>query len=205
MLYLGTISQKALGLLKRFMLDDHLSNFSLAGGTALALQLGHRISIDLDLFNQMEFDAEDLKMHLVSNYGFKISGVAKNTLSGFVEGVKIDFISHCYNMLDIPSLQNDLRLYSLKDIAAMKLNAVCNRGTRKDFADIYRLFDVFSLPQQLSFYKAKYGQEDLMMLFKSLLYFEDAELEPDPQYLDENVSWQNVKQTIADKVRKIEF
>lgn len=205
MLYLETIPQEALGLLRSFMSAHYLSDFSLAGGTALALQLGHRVSVDLDLFSQNAFDAELLKANMVSNYGFQINGIAKNTLRGFAGNVKVDLISHQYQILNKPSIQNGIRLYSLEDIAAMKLNAICNRGTKKDFADIYSLCDVFPLQFQLGCYKKKYDQEDLLMVLKSLVYFEDAELDPDPNWLDNNLSWQKVKERIVEEMINLDL
>ena len=96
MLKQNSVSRELLVLLHELMQDHFLSGFKLVGGTALALQIGHRISIDLDFFNNNPFDENKLFDYLAQEYDFKLSYQDKNTLKGEISGIKVDFISHQY-------------------------------------------------------------------------------------------------------------
>ena len=99
--------------------------------------------------------------------------------------------------------EGDIRLAGLKDIAAMKLSAVANRGRKKDFIDVARLLDVFSLDQMLSFYKEKFSVSELSFPLRGLMYFDDAEEDPMPEMFDSNFTWENVKKKIIDTTRAL--
>ncbi len=118
------------------MNDELLKDFFLVGGTALSLQIGHRISIDLDFFNQSAFDENFLIAELESKYKFRLDYQSKNTLKGEIENIKVDFITHNYP-LSKPLIQEEgVRMASPEDIATMKLNAIAGNGSRlKDFSD----------------------------------------------------------------------
>ena len=140
MLHTETVEGTTLELLRNLEQEEMLSSFSLAGGTALALYLGHRMSVDLDLFTPLPFNAVVLKDFLENKYGFRTDFMEKNTLKGSIEGVKIDCITHGYGLLEKPCLEEGIRLYSMKDIIAMKLSAIADNGSRlKDFIDIASL------------------------------------------------------------------
>ena len=114
-----------------------MASFCLAGGTALALYLGHRKSVDLDFFSPMPFDVSVLRGVLEVKYGFCTDFVAKNTLRGHIGGIKVDCITHAYERLAEPYVEDGIRLYALEDIVAMKLSAITDNGSRlKDFIDI---------------------------------------------------------------------
>ena len=98
--------------------------------------------------------------------------------------------------------EDGVRLAGLKDIAAMKLSAVANRGRKKDFIDVARLLDVFSLDQMLSFYKEKFSVSELSFPLRGLMYFDDAEEDPMPEMLDGNLTWENVKKTVIAATRE---
>ena len=116
-----------------------MASFCLAGGTALALYLGHRKSVDLDFFSPMPFDVSVLRGVLEVKYGFCTDFVAKNTLRGHIGGIKVDCITHAYERLAEPYVEDGIRLYALEDIVAMKLSAITDNGSRlKDFIDIYK-------------------------------------------------------------------
>ena len=119
------------------MQDDLFKDFFLVGGTALALQIGHRLSIDLDFFSTGSFNEDDLLLAIEDKYNFKLDYRGKNTLKGEIAGVKVDFITHNYPLVK-PFLQVDgVPMASLSDIAAMKLNAISGNGAWiKDFVDI---------------------------------------------------------------------
>jgi hypothetical protein len=176
MLQTQTVADNTYALLKRLMNDANLSSFFLAGGTNLALRLGHRSSIDLDLFSMDTFDASMLAQHLTKSYKFEPQLVRPSgTVMGWIEGVKIDIIAHKYMLLKDIIVEDSIRLYSLEDIIAMKLNAISDNGTRlKDFVDIAFLSSCFSLKQMVQFYTEKY-KEASIRVYRSIPYFNDID------------------------------
>src|SRR5690348_17064417 len=102
MLRKETIEPGTLELLRRLMQDDRLNDFVLVGGTALALQIGHRKSIDLDLFTQQSFDENELSGYLESSKHFRLDFMSKNTLKGEISEIKVDFITHAYPLVNQP-------------------------------------------------------------------------------------------------------
>ena len=173
MLHKETIDAATLELLKRLMGDERLQGFVLVGGTSLALQMGHRISVDLDLFTEKEFEADELREYLERNYHLQTDYLAFATVKGEIDGVQVDCIAHAYPWLKPFVLEEGIRLASLEDICAMKLNAIAGNGTRiKDFVDVAHLSSVFSLQQMLDFYEEKYNANPLMPL-KGIVYFAD--------------------------------
>lgn len=173
MLHKETIDAATLELLKRLMGDERLQGFALVGGTSLALQMGHRISVDLDLFTEKEFEADELREYLEQNYHLQTDYLAFATVKGEVEGVQVDCIAHAYPWLKPFAVEEGVRLASLEDICAMKLNAIAGNGTRiKDFVDVAHLSSRFSLEQMLKFYEEKY-QANLLMPLKGIVYFAD--------------------------------
>ncbi len=156
MLHTETVSPKTLELLKRIMQDTVFSRFLLVGGTALSLQLGHRISIDLDLFCNESFDENKLTDYLRTEYNFELDYIDKETVKGEVDGVKLDCIAHKYPWLTTPVVENEIRLAGYNDIAAMKLNAITGNGSRlKDFIDISFLSAYLTLNEMLNAYQLK--------------------------------------------------
>ena len=173
MLHKETIDAATLELLKRLMGDERLQGFLLVGGTSLALQIGHRISVDLDLFTEKEFEADELREYLEQNYRLQTDYLAFATVKGEIEGVQVDCIAHAYPWLKPFVFEEGVRLASLEDICAMKLNAIAGNGTRiKDFVDVAYLSSMFSLEQMLKFYEEKYHANPLMPL-KGIVYFAD--------------------------------
>lgn len=173
MLHKETIDAATLELLKRLMGDERLQGFVLVGGTSLALQIGHRISVDLDLFTEKEFEADELREYLERYYHLQTDYLAFATVKGEIEGVQVDCIAHAYSWLKPFVLEEGVRLASLEDICAMKLNAIAGNGTRiKDFVDVAYLSSMFSLEQMLKFYEEKYHANPLMPL-KGIVYFAD--------------------------------
>ena len=204
MLQLETIHKATFELLKELLAGDDLSYFALAGGTALALQLGHRISIDLDFLTDKEFDGFGLFEKLGESFDIENSSAAVNSLSLFIKrqgaSVKTDFIRHNYPRLRPLVTAGGIRLFSLEDIAAMKLNAVANRGAKKDFYDIHALLARFSLPELLGFFEEKYQKMNSFTVTKSLAYFDDADREPAPMSLMD-ITWEEIKAELKLKLR----
>lgn len=173
MLCTETVSKSTLELLKKLMNEPSLNGFILVGGTALALQLGHRISIDIDLFSVSPFQSDILANDLRINHSFELDFIAKNTLKGEIQGIKVDCIAHQYPWLQQYTILENIRMASIPDIAAMKLNAIAGDGTRvKDFIDIAFLSSKMSLNQMLNSYAAKYNSNPIMPL-KAILYYRD--------------------------------
>jgi len=181
---ISVIEEITLDLLEGLQKDPALDSFFLVGGTALALQLGHRLSIDLDFFTTESFDIQPLIDHLAAHYSFSLSATSKNTILGFVDQVKVDFITHPYALVEPLVLVEHLRLASLLDIGAMKLNAIANSGERyKDFIDVYYLLERFSLDQLLEAYAQKYLHSSPMIPLKAITYFDDLDMDIDPPVL----------------------
>ena len=175
MLFTQILTPETHRLLVELMKDPLLSPFNLVGGTALALQLGHRKSIDLDLFSQEPIDVELLHRHLSDKYGFVLSYSAKDTLKGDINGVKIDCITYTYPHLRIPIQSQGIRLLSPEDIAAMKLSAIVYNGTRaKDFTDIACLSCKMPLNRMVECFLQKYPNISPVIPIKGLGYFDDV-------------------------------
>lgn len=181
--------------------EKFFNNFYLAGGTALALQIYHRKSIDLDFFTPQKFNPVKLHQNILSIFkqDLKIREADKGTLHLKINSVKVSFLEFHYPLIqkEQPKYLN-VSLAGLKDIAAMKFSAIHGRGAKKDFIDIYFLLkEYFSIQEVMSFYKQKFEarKEDIFLLFKSLVYFESAEEDPDPVYL-RDVRWETVKSFI---------
>jgi hypothetical protein len=171
--------------------------FHLAGGTALALQLGHRRSVDFDWFREDPIDdplrlAADLR---AAGLTFETERVERGTLHGRASGVRVSFLEYRYPLLRPLREVESLRLAALEDIAAMKLAAVAQRGSKKDFVDVVSLGRRFGLVEMLAFYREKYGVEDVGHVLVALAYFDDADRERMPMLLQRQ-SWPGVKATI---------
>ena len=179
-----------------------LSNTRLVGGTALALQLGHRKSIDLDLFGT--FDPIVSYRKILLDAGYSADGNENGAVQSLrVDNVKVDLVNYPYSWLDEPVCENAVRLAGLRDIAAMKLSAVANRGRKKDFIDVARLLDVFQLYEMLSFYKQKFSVSEVSFPLRGLMYFDDAEDDPMPEMFDANLTWKAVKVKIIAATREV--
>ena len=173
MLFKSTINNPTLELLTRLMGDDILQDFVLAGGTALALQLGHRISVDIDLFSKVAFNENSLSDYLRTEYHFVLDSISKNTVKGEISGVQLDCIAHQYPWVNPPEHEEVIRLSSYIDIAAMKLNAISGNGTRlKDFIDVAYLSEKASFNQMLQGYEKKYNSNPIIPV-KAITYFDD--------------------------------
>lgn len=199
MLYLETVESSTLELLKKLQRLPVLEQTRLVGGTALALQLGHRKSIDLDFFGTVDCEAEYLRESIAGMASLTILKESPHIHIYIVDGIKVDIVNYKYPWLDDVVLEQGLRLASVSDIAAMKITAIIGRGTKKDFIDIAFLLHHFSLEEILHFYAAKYNDSSVFMAMKSLAYFDDAETDPMPDMFV-NQSWQQVKAYILSKI-----
>ncbi len=186
--------------MERLQKDENLDSFFLVGGTALALQIGHRYSIDLDFFCLTAFDTEEVAFYL-SGYNFQVTAVAKNSLLGVIDGVKTDFIAHRYPLVEPLTIIDGIQMASLLDIGAMKLNAIVHSGQRlKDFIDIFCLLEVFPLNELLIAYQKKYANANTLIALKGLTYFDDLDLNLDRPIMKREIKMDVLKTRLKQAV-----
>lgn len=200
MLHTETVEPGTFSLLKRLMELPSLKQFSLVGGTALALRYGHRSSLDLDLFFHEKFNqpqvVEDLKAEFKDNFVYK----QQHTHFGifcFINEVKVDFVHFPHLPIKPFETISQIRFYSLADIAAMKIQAVLGRAKKKDFFDLHELLQHFSLQQIIDWHKQKYPSQMLAISIPhAITYFVDAEDSETPVSF-KNQTWAAVKKGIS--------
>jgi len=195
MLHLETIDTETLELLNQLMQIKEFDQLNLVGGTSLALQIGHRKSIDLDLFGQFNFDEYQLVTILKQFASVKQLNQTTNIKTFLLNHIKVDFVNYPYHWLESNLMIDGIRMATKKDIAAMKLAAITGRGTKKDFIDIYFLFDYYTLAAMFKFYQKKFPDGSEFMVIKSLMYFGDAEKDLLPIMLKE-INWDDIKTKI---------
>ncbi len=203
-MYQEIINAKTKRILEALNRGKKLKSFYLAGGTALALQLGHRRSIDLDWFSERNFSPSQLKKDLSLKSKIKIESEDEKTLNCFLSDVKLGFFVYPYRLL-FPLINfNNIRLADERDIACMKIDAISSRGSKKDFIDLYFLLQKYSLKKLLNLFDKKYAglQYNRFHILKSLVYFKEAETEPMPEML-KTISWLKVKETLKEKVKNM--
>jgi len=185
-------------LLKLTKLRLLRERFYLAGGTGLALQIGHRVSVDLDFFTE-NFPKVEVLLGMLT--GAKIINQDKNSLDCIIDGVKVSFLEYKYSLLKKCNFYEKLKVASIEDILAMKMSAIMSRGSKKDFIDIFAVLKNFGLKDQIKFFKRKYVGVDYSMIHlkKSLVYFVDADSEPMPKVLSD-INWNEVKKEIKKQV-----
>jgi hypothetical protein len=188
-------------LIQQLQALPELREFYLVGGTALALQLGHRNSIDIDLFTKNDFTPESLLKFLEPAFSIQPSFATKNTLLSIINSIKVDFICHAYPLVLPPITEEGIIFLSLQDVAAMKLNAISNSGKRlKDFIDVYFLLEHFSLKEMIEFYTIKYPRFNPLIALKAINYFEDIDPAIDPPKLRAKLPLSEIKKRIQDSV-----
>jgi predicted nucleotidyltransferase component of viral defense system len=188
--------------LKSLQAHPALERHFLVGGTSLALQLGHRVSVDLDLFTHQPFEAESLIESLRLDYQVQPLTVTNTICISVIEGIKVDFVYFRYPF-GFPFVETEgLKLADMRDVAPMKLDAVTKRGSKKDFYDMYYLFEKFEPKQILEWYNQMFKHSTSFHVIRSLTYFEDAELTEDPIAFDKKLTWDKVKKQLLEVVRK---
>lgn len=202
MLHYSTVESTTLDVLRKVMTIPEFKNFSLVGGTALALKFGHRISVDLDFFSPVDFKNDEIIAILENNFNFSYRNPTNPIgVFGFIDEIKVDFVRHHnFNMIDIIQEEDGIRLFGNKDIIAMKVNAILKRAVKKDFWDIAELLTKYSIGDFIEFYYTKYPSQMLLISIpNALIFFEDAEESETPISLKKQ-TWQKVKKEIQKKV-----
>ena len=191
MLHKETIETSTLELLKKLQSEPLLAAFNLVGGTSLALRLGHRKSVDLDLFSKEDFDLQEVKELLVNKYNLKVGYEKGKTLKGFIGKVMVDLIRYDYPHISPVETEEGIRMESLPDIVAMKLSTICDNGSRiKDFIDIAYLSNLYSFSEMLQFYTQKFPSSNPIVPTKSLVYFGDINFDEDIVMMQGDFDWE---------------
>lgn len=197
--YLKAIYPETLELLEIMMNDLELKNFRLAGGTAIALFCGHRISYDLDFFTDLPIHKKVLTSYLIEKYGCTINANYDYLISGFInyknKSIKVDFVKY-YPWIKNTVNYKNIRLADLGELAAMKLQAITNRGKRRDFYDVFVLLKYFSINELQILYANKFPDGNFALVLKSLEYTVDADKDDENLILFMNQNWQNVKESL---------
>lgn len=201
-MFLKTIPKNLKSNLELLGNNPVFKQFYLAGGTALSLQLGHRVSEDLDFFTDQDFLVEDIKASLEQLGNVRTDMTQKKTYLGMLNGVKISFFFYKYSLLFPPISFLNVRVADIRDIGAMKLDAIQSRGKKRDFIDLFALLEQgLSIDEIILYFGKKYIGSDynIQHLLKSLTYFTDAEKDDVPQ-LFINSSWREIKKYIEKEV-----
>lgn len=186
---------KTRNLLKELSQKDFIKDFYLAGGTALVLEFKHRISNDLDFFSDKEFNTIYLKNRLKKIGEWDPDIETENTLIGRLNSVKCSFFYLPYGLIGETIYLNKLRIADLNDIALMKILAISQRATKRDFIDLYILTGGFKpLPELLKLFPKKFGKFDYNFhhIIKSLIYFDEADKDKMPRTFT-NIDWKTIK------------
>jgi hypothetical protein len=173
------------------------------GGTALALLIGHRISVDIDLFTAQPFDASWTASALTRQYNdVEDLRIIKNSIFCHIHDIKVDFISHEYPLIRPVQYPDGIRMLSLEDIGAMKLHAIVNSGDRlKDFVDIYVLLEHLPLNKLYDAYEKKYYPNvNRQMARAALLYYEEIDFSYPLSLLDKKLDWKTVQARLKSAV-----
>lgn len=199
------ISRHRKTLLELLVRKDILRNFYLAGGTAAALQLGHRLSEDFDFFTQDEFDTFDMIQNLGQLGTFTPTGESRGTLHGILKETKLTFLKYKYPLLYPTKSFCGCQVADLKDIALMKMTAISSRGSKKDFIDLFLITkEIISLSSLLDLFDKKYKNVNYSKyhLIKSIGYFEDADREVQPVML-KSINWENIKEYFLQQQKEL--
>lgn len=196
------ISENTFLLIQELQQHSALKDFFLVGGTSLALQLGHRNSVDIDLFTLNEFSTDELILKLKPEFEvIPTLKKEKDTLLSEIRKVKTDFIRHNYPLVKAPITEEGITFLSCEDIAAMKLNAITNSGKRlKDFIDIYFLLEKFSIHEMIKFFEIKYPKWNPLMALKAVTFFGDIDPEMDPPKMKKNIPLEKIQARIEQAV-----
>lgn len=198
-MHAATLSRHAQTSLAALGGSGLLDNAHLAGGSALALHLGHRHSYDFDFYTRKIFSAENFAAALNKIGKFRTSQLEhQNTLLGDFNGAKFSLFYYDYPLIEKPVIFKNIAVAAVSDIAAMKLSAITGRATKRDYIDIFVISQKYSLEKQFRWYQKKFGAlgNNLYFIIKALGYFEDAEADDMPKLI-KPINWEAVKEFLV--------
>lgn len=185
-----------------------IREFYLAGGTALALQMGHRTSIDLNFYTNTPLtDVLPLLADIQQKFPqFTTDHVADGTLIGHVDAIELSFFRYNYPLIDPLVTADTLHLASIPDIAAMKMTALAQRGLYRDFVDLYVISKNHGLDCIIRWTQKKFPSLDVYVMLRALIYFSDAEADESMRgkTLLQPIEWEDVKRYFVTEVRRLE-
>jgi len=187
-------------------LSSFKDRFYLAGGTGLALMIGHRESIDFDFFSQNSFDPEAIFGELAEIFPqYPITKIqeGRDTLTVMVNNVKVSFLVYNYALMKPLNDETNFRIAAIEDIGCMKLSAILSRSLLKDYVDLYFILKKISLTELLFLAEQKYPHTDKNLYLKSLTYFEEIEDEPLIYKEGFEVSFDEVKRFLVRLVKGV--
>lgn len=200
MLHTQTVEPGTISLLKELMKLPALQSFSLVGGTTLSLRYGHRSSVDLDLFFHEKFNPPKIIEALEERFLQRFVYKQQHTQFGifcFIDNIKVDIIYFPHLLIAEIITEDNIRMYSSADIAAMKIQAILGRAQKKDFWDLYELLQHYPLQQLMDWHKQKYPSQMLAISIPhAITYFADAE-ESDTPVSFKGQTWELVKKGIS--------
>lgn len=203
-MFFNILDKKRLDILP--LLRNLKDNFYLAGGTSLALQIGHRDSIDFDFFSEDNIDTVRLFERLREIFkGHKLLKIQEenNTLTVLIdESVKVSFFTYKYKLIDKTISDENLTYASVADIGCMKLSTITARASNKDYIDLYFILKLFSLSDLLKKAHEKYPELDRNLILKSLVYFEDITQEKIKFKNNNDIVFEKVKEKLRSEVKK---
>jgi len=204
-MFLNVLDKKRLNALP--LLKEFKNEFYLAGGTGLALQLGHRDSVDFDFFCENDFDTSIVlkrTKNIFSGKEVRIIQEEENTLSVVIDGsIKISFLGYEYKLIDKVIETEYLRIASIRDIACMKFSAITSRATSKDYVDLYFILKKFNLNDLLADLREKMPEIDTNLALKSMTYFEDIEKERIKYRNGNDIKFEKIQEFLIKEAKKI--
>jgi predicted nucleotidyltransferase component of viral defense system len=205
-MFINTLPATARQLLTRLGQEPLIRPFYLAGGSAVALYLGHRVSVDLDFFTHRDdYEVEPLTQRLRAIGRLSVQQQTRGTLIGLLAGVRVSFFAYPYPLLAEPTELDGIQIAHLLDIALMKLIAISQRGTKRDFIDLYFICQHgYRLDELLARVPEKYQTVSYSSyhLLRALAYFADAEADEPPEMLV-SFNWSEVKRFFEGEVRRL--
>ncbi len=202
MLHTETVEPNTLSLIRSLQSKPYTTGFLLVGGTALALQIGHRTSVDIDFFSNKRFDVESLLIQLQEDFSVRIRDRMPHAIFLEIQKVKTDFVFQPSELIDSSIALDQIVMASPLEIAAMKIGAITARGRKRDFVDLYCLLKQFALPTILSAFLKKYPTATMELAVRSLFYFEDADQDPEPKCFFD-YDWTRVKAAIKTEAARV--
>lgn len=201
----NTLAPKTKQSLEILRKSPVIQDFYLAGGTGLALRIGHRVSEDLDWFTAKEISPLSLLdqlRHSLPGENFSEVTQSWGTLKFFHHNTMVSFFTYRYPLLEKPDEYKNYRIAGIRDIGSMKITSIADRGVRKDFIDLYFICQEIGFSDLLSAFQKKYRDANIELYhyLKSLTYFAEAEETPQPHML-KPADWEEVKECLRQEVK----